>query len=63
MSKAKGATPRTSPNTLSFFAAMLVGVLLTLGIGLFVYLWNPFKVRYFLFDLRMLALWKKLYVT
>lgn len=43
MSKAKGATPRTSPNTLSFFAAMLVGVLLTLGIGLFVYLWNPFK--------------------
>jgi len=43
MSKAKGVTPRTSPNTLSFFAAMLVGVLLTLGIGLFVYLWNPFK--------------------
>lgn len=45
MSKAKGATPRTPPNTLSFFAAMLVGVLLTLGIGLFVYLWSPFKTN------------------
>ncbi|MFW2177729.1 MULTISPECIES: SPOR domain-containing protein [unclassified Moraxella] len=43
MSKPKGATPRESTDGMSFFAAMLIGVVLALGIMLFVYLWNPFK--------------------
>ena len=43
MARPKGATPRKAPSTMSFFAAMLVGMILTVGIGLFVYLWNPFN--------------------
>ena len=43
MAKPKGATPRKASSSLSFFAAMLVGMILTVGIGLFVYLWNPFN--------------------
>lgn len=43
MPKPKGATPKKSPDGMSLFAAILVGVLLTLGIVLFVYLWNPFN--------------------
>lgn len=43
MAKHQGATPRRAPNSVSFFAAMLVGALLTLGIVLFIYLWNPFN--------------------
>lgn len=43
MPKAKGATPKKSPSSVSFFAAMLVGMLLTMAIGLFIYLWNPFN--------------------
>lgn len=43
MSKPKGATPKKSPSSVSFLAAMLVGALLTMGIFLFLYLWNPFN--------------------
>lgn len=43
MAKAKGATPRKQHNGLSLFAAMLIGGVLTLTIGFFLYLWNPFN--------------------
>ena len=48
MARPKGATPRKAPSTMSFFAAMLVGMILTVGIGLFVYLWiDPCLLRLF----------------
>lgn len=43
MPKPQGATPKKSPDGISLFAAALVGVILTLGIMLFFYLWNPFN--------------------
>lgn len=43
MPKPKGATPKKSPDGMSLFAAVLVGVVLTLCLVLFVYLWNPFN--------------------
>lgn len=43
MAKVKGATPRKQHNGLSLFAAMLIGGVLTLVIGFFLYLWNPFN--------------------
>lgn len=43
MPKPQGATPKKSPDGISLFAAALVGVILTLGIMLFLYLWNPFN--------------------
>lgn len=45
MPRPQGATPKKSPNSVSsvsFLAAMLVGALLTTGVFLFLYLWNPF---------------------
>lgn len=42
-SKAKGATPRKATDGMSLFAAMLIGGVLTLAIGFFLYLWNPFN--------------------
>lgn len=43
MPKPKGATPKKSPDGMSLFAAVLVGVILTLCLVLFFYLWNPFN--------------------
>lgn len=45
MAKVKGATPRKQHNGLSLFAAMLIGGVLTLAIGFFLYLLNPFKTN------------------
>lgn len=43
MSK-NSSTPQDKPaNQVSFLLAMLVGAILTMGIGLFIYLWNPFN--------------------
>lgn len=41
----RGATPNPSTNSASLVAAMLVGVILTLGLGLLLYLWNPWAKR------------------
>ncbi|ELA09277.1 sporulation domain-containing protein [Moraxella macacae 0408225] len=41
MSK-QGATPREPSNGMAIFAKILVGILLLILLGLFVYLWNPF---------------------
>lgn len=43
MAKQKGATPRKQTDGMSIVAAMLVGGLMTVGIGFFLYLWNPFN--------------------
>lgn len=43
MGKVKGATPRKQTDGMSILAAMLVGGVLTVAIGFFLYLWNPFN--------------------
>lgn len=43
MAKVKGATPRKQTDGMSLLAAMLVGGVLTLAIGFFLYLVNPFN--------------------
>lgn len=43
MAKGKGAAPRKQTDGMSILAAMLVGGVLTVAIGFFLYLWNPFN--------------------
>lgn len=43
MAKQKGVAPRQSSDGMSIVAAMLVGGVVTVAIGFFLYLWNPFN--------------------